>query len=67
MRTNVGTTDRLVRIVAAVIAVVIAFAVGVGSTGGIILLILGVVLAATGLIRFCPLYRILGFSTARTR
>ena len=67
MRTNVGTTDRLVRIVAAAIAVVIAFAVGVGSTGGIILVILGVVLAATGLIRFCPIYRILGFSTAPTR
>ena len=67
MSTNVGSTDRIIRLVAAVIAVAIAFVIGIGSVGGIILLIVGIVLAATALVRFCPIYRVLGLSTARTR
>ncbi len=67
MTVNVGSTDRIIRLVAAVIAVVVAFAIGISSVGGIILLILGVVLAATALVKFCPIYRLFGMSTCPTK
>ncbi len=67
MTTNVGTTDRLIRLVAAVVAVIVAFAVGIASAGGIILLIVGIVLAATALLRFCPIYRLFGIGTGAAK
>ena len=50
MKCNVGTTDRLVRIIAGVIVVLLGFCFK--SWWGLI----GLILLATGLFRFCPLY-----------
>jgi type IV secretory pathway TrbD component len=50
MKCNVGTTDRLVRIIAGVIVVLLGFYFK--SWWGLI----GLILLATGLFRFCPLY-----------
>lgn len=63
MKKNMGTVDRVVR-------VIIALAVGVlivtGQLTGILAIILGVlavVFAATSVISFCPLYTLFGIST----
>lgn len=66
MTANVGTPDRVVRLVLAVLAVVGAALVGVSSALGIILLVVAAVLVVTAAVGFCPLYRVLGMST-RTR
>lgn len=50
MKCNVGNTDRLVRIIAGVIVVLLGFYFK--SWWGLI----GLILLATGLFRFCPLY-----------
>jgi hypothetical protein len=57
MKRNVGSIDRLVRIV---LGLIIAIAgVAFGSWLGL----LSIVLIATGLFNFCPLYAVLKLST----
>lgn len=59
MKVNVGNLDRILRIVLGV--GLIAWA----ATGGPIWAWIGVVPLATALVRFCPLYTVLGFSTCK--
>jgi hypothetical protein len=61
---NVGPIDRLVRLGAALVAVVIALLVGAGSMLGIVLFAVGAILLVTAVVGFCPLYRLLGLSTS---
>lgn len=65
MNRNLGTADRVTRVVLAVGAVAWAAALGWSSTGAIVLLVLAAVLGATAAIAFCPLYRLIGLSTRR--
>ncbi len=67
MTANEGTLDRVVRVVLAVVAAIVGFAVGAGSALGIVLLIVAAGLLVTGLVGFCPLYRVLGLSTAKAK
>ena len=61
MKFNVGTIDRVMRIVAGGILVAMAATGTVGLWGWI-----GVVPLATGLFKFCPAYTLLGMSTCPT-
>jgi hypothetical protein len=58
MRPNLGTIDRVVRAVAGVVLLLLAFT-GPKTPWGYV----GLVLLVTSLVSFCPLYRMLGFST----
>ncbi|WP_140630298.1 YgaP family membrane protein [Methylibium rhizosphaerae] len=58
MKVNVGNADRIVRIVAGVALIGLALTGTIGVWGYI-----GVVPLATGLLRTCPLYSVLGMST----
>lgn len=63
MKQNVGTVDRVVRIV---VALVLGVLVLTGQVSGVLAIVLGVAavaLLATGLIGFCGLYTVLGIST----
>lgn len=55
----------MVRIGLAVAAAVLAFVVGAGSVGGIVLLVAAAVLGVTALVGFCPLYRLFGINTCK--
>ena len=57
MKANVGGIDRILRIIVGLALIGVAVS-GVSVWGWI-----GVVPLATGLIKFCPLYSILGFNT----
>ena len=63
MSPNVGNTDRLVRILVAIAAVVGALVIGAGSVLGIVLFVVAAIMAGTAAFGFCPLYRALGMST----
>lgn len=63
MKTNVGSTDKIIRIIAAVLFSVLFFTGTVTGTLGIVLLVLGGILLATSLISFCPLYTLFGMNT----
>ena len=67
MTHNVGSTDRIVRFVVAAAALVIALVVGAGSVGGIILLAVAAIMAVTGAVGTCPLYRLVGVNTCKIR
>lgn len=56
MKTNVGGTDKLIRLVIAVIFVVLYLTGVVSGTLGYVLLGLAVVFVLTALVSFCPLY-----------
>ncbi len=66
MKPNIGTTDRIIRAVLAVILAVLYFSGTVTGTLGIILLVLAGVFLFTSLISFCPLYAPFKFSTRKS-
>lgn len=58
MKTNIGGMDRVLRIVAGLVLIVLSATGTVGAWGYI-----GIVPLLTGLVRLCPAYSILGIST----
>lgn len=63
MKANMGSTDKIIRILAAIIIAVLYFTDLITGTTAIILLVLGGVFILTSLISFCPLYLPFGIST----
>ena len=64
---NMGVTDRVIRIIAAVIFGYLYFSGIVSGALGIILLVLGIVFIITSLVSFCPLYLPFKFSTMKNK
>lgn len=62
-----GSTDRILRTVVAVVIAFLYFTGVIPGTLGIVLLVLAVVFLATSLMSFCPLYAPFGISTCRTK
>ncbi|MCS6916115.1 MAG: DUF2892 domain-containing protein [Chitinophagales bacterium] len=62
---NVGTLDRLLRVITAIVIVVSFFHHQISGPGGIVLLVFAVGLLASAVFGFCPLYRLLGIATNR--
>jgi uncharacterized membrane protein YccC len=67
MKPNMGSTDRILRTVVAVVIALLYFTGVIPGTLGIVLLVLAVVFLATSLMSFCPLYAPFGISTCRTK
>lgn len=65
MKKNMGTTDKMIRVLAAAIFAVLYFTKTVKGTSGIILLVVGAVFLLTTVISFCPLYTLLGINTCK--
>ena len=63
MKTNMGTVDRIVRLVIATIFVILYFTGIVSGLFGIVLIALAAVFVLTSLFKFCPLYWPFGLST----
>jgi hypothetical protein len=67
MKANMGSIDRIIRVLLAVIVAVLYFLGVVSGTLGIVLMVAAAVFALTSLISFCPLYPILGINTCETK
>jgi hypothetical protein len=67
MKKNMGSADKIVRIILAAVFATLFFTGTVTGILGIVLVILGGVFLATSLISFCPLYSIFGMSTCPTK
>ena len=63
MKKNMGSTDRTIRIVAAIIFAILYFTHVVSGTLGIVLLVLAAVFVLTSFVSFCPLYAPFGINT----
>jgi hypothetical protein len=67
MSKNMGTVDKVVRILAAVIIAGLYFANIISGTVAIILLILAGIFILTSFMSFCPLYLPFGISTRKKK
>lgn len=67
MTRNESGLDRIIRVVIAIAAVAGAAAVGFGSVGAWILLVVAGTMLVTAVTGFCPLYRVFGISTCKVR
>ncbi len=65
MKKNMGSIDRILRILIAVVVAVLYFTQLISGTLGIIVLILSGILVLTSIIGICPLYLPFGLSTSR--
>ncbi|HNU58005.1 MAG TPA: DUF2892 domain-containing protein [Flavobacteriales bacterium] len=65
MKANMGSADRLVRILIAIVVGVLYYQGVITGTLGAVLLILAGVFVLTSLVSFCPLYTLFGWSTCK--
>jgi hypothetical protein len=67
MKKNMGTTDRIIRLLLAVLFAYLYFGGIVTGTWGLVLLVLGGIFVLTSLVGFCPLYAPFGISTCAVK
>jgi hypothetical protein len=63
MKKNLGSADKIIRLVIALVLAGLYYAGTVSGTLGVVALVAAVVLFLTSLINFCPLYAMLGIKT----
>ncbi len=68
MSANVGTIDRVLRLLIGIAALTLVFVGPIAASGGwgwerIALVAVGAIMIGTSLIKFCPLYRVFGMRT----
>jgi hypothetical protein len=63
MAKNMGTNDRVIRFIFAVLVAVLYFTGVISGTLALILGIVAVIFLLTSVVSFCPLYRLFNFST----
>jgi hypothetical protein len=61
-----GSTDRIIRVIFAIVVSILFFTHTITGTAGLILLVLGGIFLATSLVSFCPLYLPFGINTCKT-
>jgi hypothetical protein len=67
MKQNMGTADRLIRVVIALIVVGLWYFGLISGTLAIILLVLAAVFILTSVVSFCPLYTLFGMNTCKRK
>ena len=63
MKTNMGTADRIIRLMIAAIVGILFYTNVITGTLGIVLLVLAGVFVLTSFISFCPIYAPFGISS----
>lgn len=67
MKKNMGSVDRIIRVIIAALVGVLYFTGTISGTLGIILLVLAGVFVLTSVISFCPLYAPFGIKTCKIK
>lgn len=63
MKKNMGSADRIIRLIVAAVIAILFFTNVISGTLGIVLLVIAGVFALTSFISFCPLYALVGMDT----
>lgn len=63
MKKNMGSTDKIIRIILAIVFAALYFTGTVTGLPGYVLLAFGAIFVLTSLAGFCPIYAIVGLST----
>jgi drug/metabolite transporter superfamily protein YnfA len=67
MKKNMGTVDKVIRILMAIVFAILFFTKTVEGVFGYVLLVLGGVFLLTSLVSSCPLYSPFGISTCKKK
>ena len=67
MKKNVGSIDKIVRIVIAVVAAYFAYRGGFGATMSYVLYAVAGIMLVTSLMGSCPIYSVIGQSTCKIK
>jgi membrane-bound ClpP family serine protease len=67
MKANIGSIDKLVRLLLAIVLILLFYFEVLTGSWGIIGLIGALVLTVTSLINFCPLYAMFKMNTAKSK
>lgn len=63
MKKNMGSTDKIIRVLIAAVVGILYFTNTITGTLGIVLMVLAGVFVITSLVSFCPLYALVGLNT----
>ena len=63
MKNNMGSLDKAVRIILAIVFAILYITKMVEGTFAIVLLVAGAIFLLTSIISFCPLYTLIGINT----
>jgi hypothetical protein len=64
---NMGRTDKLIRMAIALVIASLYYFGYITGTLAIILLAIGIVMALTSVLNFCPLYKLVGINTCEVK
>ena len=67
MKKNMGSADRIIRLVIAAVLAFLFYNGTISGTLGIIAVVAAAVFALTSLVSFCPLYPLLGINTCSVK
>jgi Protein of unknown function (DUF2892) len=67
MKKNMGSTDKIIRILIAIVIGILYYTGTISGTAAVVLGIFAIVFVLTSLISFCPLYPPLGISTCKNK
>ncbi len=67
MKKNMGSADRIIRVILAGLVLVLYFANVISGTVAIILLVFAAIFIITSLVSFCPIYLPFGLSSLRKK
>jgi hypothetical protein len=63
MKKNMGTADKIIRLIVAAVLAFLFYNGTITGTLGIVAVVITAVFALTSLVSFCPLYTLLGINT----
>lgn len=66
IQANMSSNDRVIRILLGVIGIVLYMADIIYGTFGVIVLMLSVIFILTALVKFCPIYSMLGIKSSKS-
>jgi len=67
MKKNMGTIDRSIRTVLAIVVAILYFTGNISGIAAIVLGVIAIIFLITSFISFCPLYTLLGISTLKKK
>lgn len=67
MKKNMGTADRLIRLIVAAVILGLSFTHVITGMLATILVVLAAIFALTSVVSFCPLYTLVGINTCKTK
>ena len=67
MKKNMGSADRIIRTIVAVVLGILYYTDVISGTVGLVLVILAGIFLLTSLVSFCPLYAPFGISTCAVK